>query len=299
MLRFVKAAIWTGLLAYSTGSVAAQPVWQSYSTNEVRQGAAICPVNDTQTGNFFCFALSCPIDGPRGWTVTYVGGAMPGGDVTATLTINGTPAPPMIMQQTSRADYVQLSAPWEPNRDALLADQLAGGGAAELLLDAPNWQAGYLLPLDTAQAPLVEVLRTCPLPAPPAIIDPIEDARAEATQFCGQMSGQLQVADGFVSEPDLNGDGRADLVLNWGAFSCTSGGVSSYCGSAGCVHGMFIALEGGGYKEILETNIRGYSAQVMPVIELNLHGGSCGGVGAERCVKYFTLDQALELDELD
>jgi hypothetical protein len=205
----------------------------------------------------------------------------------------------MTFTQIERDGYVELTAPWETDRDSILADQLAGGGAAQLSLAAPNWQAGYQLSLDSAQGPLVEVLRTCPAPGPPPIADPAEIARAKGAQFCQQMGGTLQVTDGFESRPDLNGDGREDLVLNWGALGCSTGGASGFCGSAGCVHGLFIALEGGGYKEILETNIRGYSAETIPVITLHLHGGSCGGLGADRCVKYYTLDGALELDELD
>ncbi len=299
MFRIGKVIAFLGFFTLCSTSASAQPVWQSYNTSEVRQGAAICPVNDAQTGNFFCFALSCPQEGPREWSITYAGGAAPGGDVTARLTINGSSAPPLLMTETSRSDYVELRAPWDADRDSLMADQLAGGGVAQLSLAAPNWEASYVLPLDTAQGPLGEVFRICPVPGPPPIADPAGLAQAEAAQFCQQNGGVLQVGDGFLSEPDLNGDGRKDLVLDWGAFACTGNSVSAYCGSAGCVHGLYIALKDGGYKELFEFNVHGYDAEVMPVITLYLHGGACGGIGADRCVKYFTIDDALELDPLD
>lgn len=298
MFRIAKPVASAVVLALWSTGAQAQGIWQSYTNEQIRQGAAICPANDPQSGSFFCFALSCAPDGPRQWTITYAGGAEPGGDVRATISVNGAPASPLPFTPVPRAGYVELTAPWDAERDGLLADQLVAGGTARLSLAAPNWQAGYDLPLDGAQGPLVEVLTTCPVPGPPPIADPIAETRAEAARFCQQMGGALQETDGLVSTPDINGDGRDDLVLNWGTLGCTSGG-SPYCGSAGCVHGLFIALEGGGFKEVLETNVRGISARVMPVIELTLHGSACGGIGADRCVKYYTLDDALELDELD
>ncbi|WP_425091182.1 hypothetical protein [Tropicimonas sp. S265A] len=297
-VRVFSAACLYGAVTWAPAAVAQTP-WQSYSNDQIKAGAAVCPTSDAQTGNFFCFALACSHDGPRAWTITYAGGASPGGAVQATLSINGRRAADFTFMEVPRPDYVELQANWEADRDALLSDQLVGGGSARLTLAAPNWTAGYDFSLAGAQAPIVNVVRTCPLPPPPAVMDPVARAQAEAAGFCQQMGGALKVSDDLVSKPDLNGDGREDLVVNWGALGCTTGAMSPYCGSAGCVHGLFVALETGGYKELLETNIRGYEAQTMPVITLHLHGGSCGGVGADRCVKYFTLDEALDLDELD
>jgi hypothetical protein len=58
---------------------------------------------------------------------------------------------------------------------------------------------------------------------------------------------------GFVTERDVNGDGRKDYILDYRNLQCEEVG-SLYCGSAGCLTQVFVSLPDGTYEKVLNEN---------------------------------------------
>jgi hypothetical protein len=110
----------------------------------------------------------------------------------------------------------------------------------------------------------------------------IETKLAELiTDGRSSCDGSFTLLDGAVERIDLNLDDEIDLaVLDAGGFSCDES-TSMYCGSAGCVvHFITSADYFYGYTRGWQI-IRAKSDQ--PIILLELHGVSCGEVGATPC----------------
>jgi hypothetical protein len=53
------------------------------------------------------------------------------------------------------------------------------------------------------------------------------------TDSAGFCEGEFSLADGTVSQIDLNGDGRLDWLMDAGGFRCSTD-ASLYCGTLGC-----------------------------------------------------------------
>src|SRR5690242_11772900 len=74
---------------------------------------------------------------------------------------------------------------------------------------------------------------------PPVVAAAIEENK----KVC---DSKVTLGPGFVAMRDINGDGRADYILDYGAYSC---GESStfFCGTAGCLTQVFASLRDGSY----------------------------------------------------
>ncbi len=123
----------------------------------------------------------------------------------------------------------------------------------------------------------------CSLSAALADLPPeAETARQENAALCREAGGNPVETDAYILQPDLNGDGLPDVVMNLMGLTC-EGAFSLFCGSAGCPvtvwtsgpqghdrawnsYAQDIAIEGG--------TLRAY-----------LHGQFCSPprVGAEGC----------------
>jgi hypothetical protein len=60
---------------------------------------------------------------------------------------------------------------------------------------------------------------------------------------------------GFVTRKDINGDGRPDFILDYGAFTC-DGDRRSLCGSLGCSTQVFASLSDGTYLKVVDETVR-------------------------------------------
>jgi hypothetical protein len=106
----------------------------------------------------------------------------------------------------------------------------------------------------------------------------MEAARKE----CSEPS---KFGKGFVARRDINRDGVADFVLDYGRFEC-GGSSTFFCGTGGCLTQVFASLPNGGYAKVLGENVRQIAFRVVrgrPAMVLDLHGSACGKIGAEPC----------------
>ena len=97
------------------------------------------------------------------------------------------------------------------------------------------------------------------------------------------MGGQAVLSDGFVSRPDFDGDGQADIRLDYGFAQCSTGGFA-WCGTAGCLQTLFHAVDGG-FRPVFSGNVRTMEYTPGPGLTLDLHGMACNRPGADSCVK--------------
>jgi hypothetical protein len=89
---------------------------------------------------------------------------------------------------------------------------------------------------------------------------------------------------GFVFQKDVNGDGIADIILDYEHATCD--GQSNHCGSGGCSVEIFASLKRGRYSYAYGGLVQGYEftkAAGLPAIKLDLHGSFCGKAGVEPC----------------
>ena len=108
-----------------------------------------------------------------------------------------------------------------------------------------------------------------------------------------QCGGKARFKPHFQSEADLNGDGRPDYLLDYGAVVCTEGNkVNRFCGSGGCTLDIFMS-GADGYRQVYGDNVRSWSiarAGGKPVLVLNLHGSFCDRAGYQPCHKRLSWD---------
>lgn len=109
----------------------------------------------------------------------------------------------------------------------------------------------------------------------------VQAAIAAARKGC---EGKTEERRGFVTTRDVNGDGRPDYVLDYGAFRCD--GTADSCGSGGCTTQVFVSMPDGSYRKAYDDLARGVRFQGVrgrPAMILDLHGSACGRVGAADC----------------
>lgn len=91
---------------------------------------------------------------------------------------------------------------------------------------------------------------------------------------------------GFLVERDVNGDGVADVLIDYTHSAC--GASSSYfCGTAGCSF-QLVASVGGRHELVFDDNVhraRFTKLRGRPAMILTVHGSACGRPGADSCAK--------------
>ncbi|WP_101068960.1 hypothetical protein [Roseovarius salinarum] len=263
---------------------AAQPAWQSY-TNAVDgdRGAVTCPVNDAQTGHFYCLALDCAEGGEIGFKLMIAGGGALPEKTTARISVDGRVAGTLSLAQTAAVNHHEYSAPFDPAAHPSLVAAMKVGRRGAITLDPGGLAARQEFSLSGAAQAIDAAMRTCRMPqaaVPPD--NPVARARAEVRGECG---ANTSFGAGFARRADLDGDGRRDILLDYGAVSC--GAMASfYCGNGGCQRTIFRARADGGFDKVFDDVA--YSITPERVLRMETHGSMCGRVGAEGCVLYYT-----------
>ncbi|WP_422373215.1 hypothetical protein [Hoeflea sp.] len=76
----------------------------------------------------------------------------------------------------------------------------------------------------------------------------LELERAEMSSSCTD----IEFLDGYLSEVDANGDELPDYLVNTQRLMC-DGSQMMWCGTAGCVHRIWVQGPGGSFEKALET----------------------------------------------
>jgi len=115
---------------------------------------------------------------------------------------------------------------------------------------------------------LSNALAAPPLPAPVRAV--IDEMKAE----CRSSGGKPGASPGLLSQVDLNGDGRADYVIDAAAFEC-EGAASLFTGSGGSSVQVFAATADGSAAPVFEHGAMGSRVE-QGELWLAVGGPLCG-----------------------
>jgi hypothetical protein len=91
---------------------------------------------------------------------------------------------------------------------------------------------------------------------PPAVAKAVQ----EREKFCAEQGGKPIIGAKFIRQLSLDGDARADFILNDSEFRCTKG-APGFCGSGGCSVEVFLSSAKGGLKSVLTKLGSGYAVR--------------------------------------
>jgi hypothetical protein len=117
----------------------------------------------------------------------------------------------------------------------------------------------------------------------------VEDARKECIAADGK---EITLPKTFLRKADLNGDGRADYIVDFSDVVCDAA-QSLYCGTGGCNLEIFVAQSDGALKSIFSGRALNYKIQPgagTKRIRFQLHGSYCGKSGGTLCTKTHLVD---------
>ena len=119
---------------------------------------------------------------------------------------------------------------------------------------------------------------------PKPLAEKVEAAQKACANF---ENGEFALEWGAVNRVDLDGDLRADWVLNDSAFACSSA-ASLYCGTGGCESHFLVG------ETLTSLQNKGWDVLTFGrnrVLLIDVHGAHCNGINPTPCVEALTWDQ--------
>jgi len=114
-----------------------------------------------------------------------------------------------------------------------------------------------------------------------ALPQQLQDKISIAKEACAEFNGgQFALEWGAIERVDLDGDLRADWVLNESAFACSTA-ASLYGGTGGS---MSHFLADGQLNSLLNRGWEVVSFGRDRVVLADVHGSQCGGINPTPCV---------------
>jgi hypothetical protein len=148
------ALLAVGLASIASPALAEANGWARIATGSpLGKGAAVCPIDDTITGDYLCFTLSCATRGTLQWGLVVTGAGDGSGSVTIDIATDGHPAGSVTLDPIA-SDY--YAASYRPDADAPLTGALRAGRDASfrfsgaLELELPVSLSGSSAALDHA-----------------------------------------------------------------------------------------------------------------------------------------------------
>lgn len=114
-----------------------------------------------------------------------------------------------------------------------------------------------------------------------ALPQQLQDKISIAKEACAEFNrGQFALEWGAIERVDLDGDLRADWVLNERAFACSTA-ASIYGGTGGS---MSHFLVDGKLKSLMNRGWQAVTFGRDRVVLADVHGSECGGINPTPCV---------------
>lgn len=211
---------------------AAAERWQSFQ-DQTSRGAGICPVNDAETGNFFCLTFACQSAAqPPEIAITFAGGELVGGPYSLEVFVDNAPAGRVALRPAPGRGVTRLAAPYRPAQDAPLVTALSRGQSAILKLNNAGQALFHGITLSGSARALAAFQALCP--ALPSMVAP-----PKATGLAplpGAEAGAGTLADGPLSAAEVSSSivGRQ---LFWGD---DQNGVGTVYGPNGRFDGVMV-----------------------------------------------------------
>jgi len=280
---------------------AGETVWRVYDdARRDARGAVICPQTVPRRGDYVCLALDCRDTGPLALRLTASVEVFPdleqparqARSVPGRLVIDGRAFPPAIFYEPRRQKRERLPTEFlallDPRRDAALVAALKAGQEAALVIGPQGAARRLDLSLDGAGAAIDRAQALCPVAryrdmAPAAVqARPFERPQpghrlAELRRACRALSSEMEIGADFARPVDADGDGGADLILDYGAVSCGDG-TRPLCDVAGCVTELWLEQLNRPMQVVSEP-LEDLVLAADGVIALRRPAASCGGAG--------------------
>src|SRR5579864_4080706 len=116
------------------------------------------------------------------------------------------------------------------------------------------------------------------------LLKDLEPYRADCRDAGGELS---QDVDKAIARLDLDGDGRADAIVDMSELRCTTD-FTPYCGTGGCPLLIYRSRGNGKYLRLFDGQVLSYEIEGKgrrKTISFRLHGSFCAKHGPELCVK--------------
>ncbi len=272
--------------------------WEVLPADDSRAGPAamVCPLDDAETGNYFCFSLGCADGGPLHYEIAYAGGA-PLDPPLVGVDVDGQPLTTLAFETQPDENAYLYRAAFDARDHRELIARLRLGNRAALVLGFGGEVMTRDISLLGSGRAIGAVLDACPLPLVP-LKDPAAQVLEQIEAECEALGGTVEVEPGFARAEDLDGDGRTDMVIDFAAAVCSEM-ASLHCGSGGCTVGFYLNRETE-YQPLFVDVIRGYDRAPGGILTLDLHGSFCGLFGYEACIRRFDIStgELVLLDQL-
>ncbi|MBV7378153.1 hypothetical protein [Maritimibacter dapengensis] len=251
-------------------------------------GTAVCPYEDPAGGNHNCLSLECQPGEPLTLAVSLAGFDAPD-SVTLGLSIEGEDLWDLRLLRQSDGRYAKgmSGAQWA---DGLAALQAGAWGAVTFSTEAYLWHDH--LPLNGSRDGIAAALDACWTARTDPALNPAQAAREDVRAWCAdRLNRPATINDGFTREEDIDGDGRRDVIANYGAVNCGPIG-GAWCGWAGCDLALHLARDDG-YLQAFRGIAEGFRV-VEDGVVIRRHISECGPDHAGVCaVRYRATDEGL------
>ncbi|MEC7762598.1 MAG: hypothetical protein VX874_11890 [Pseudomonadota bacterium] len=276
-MRFIP--LFLAMLGLSALPAAAQD-WSFDPDVEGEVRAVACPLEEDETGNYMCLMVGCDAGQPLRWRVVAAGGDLPD-PLRINMFVDEEPSGFLSLRQTASDVPLDYVAQVDPDREVRLLEALRAGGGATMVLDPDGAAIERALSLRGSGRAIASAMEACPMRAP-AVEDPVASVLSSLEAECKDLGGVLEMVGGFERAEDLDGDGRDDLIIEYGGAPCTTA-LSLHCGSGGCVSDIYMARDQG-YVRAWSDVVRDVLNEDGPGVAISVHGSACDLAGAQNCV---------------
>ncbi|WP_298494732.1 hypothetical protein [uncultured Maritimibacter sp.] len=253
--------------------------WTIVPRNEITPTtrATICPHEDPGRGTHNCISLECTPNDPLTLAATIAGFGDPD-HLRLTIDLAGR-APLELLLPVRDDGRFAIGLSGRHHRATLEALQSGASGTVTFATDAHLWRDH--LPLAGSREAIDHALAACWTDRADPDRDPDRAARDEVRAFCADtLNAPAVLTEGFSRHEDLDGDGKPDWLINYGAATCGPIG-SAWCGWAGCDLAIHLAREDG-YLPAFRGIAEGFRLQGDRII-LRRHVSECGDSATSPC----------------
>ena len=153
-----------GVCLFLTAATAAAQAWQTFS-HDLGSGAATCPVDDPDSGEFFCFAIACLPGDPTPHIRIGVSGDPTEGELAPLqVHVDGRPVGRLFLRRAAAEGMQDYRIPVDPARDTELIEALRVGNRATLVFGIGIHAVVETMSLSGSQSAIEQVAGLCGSP---------------------------------------------------------------------------------------------------------------------------------------
>jgi hypothetical protein len=297
----------------------AETEWRIYERRDRPfRGAIICPLTAPRQGGYLCISFDCRFGRPVALRLTASHPMFPAQLERGSrrlpdphpfvLGVDGRVVAEMTLQKMWRgrrpADATDYAVPYDRRVHADAVRALRAGREGTIVVGSGEQARRLDFSLAGADVAIGAALEMCPI-ARYGQMDP-DGPFADSSEIptpghriapmrrgCAALGGDLVLGAGFATVVNPDGDGSEDLMLDYGALSCTDG-TRPFCSEAGCLTELWLRDKGQLTRVIAEPLA---SLEMPGEGVLELRRAACGGSGPPCVTRYLARDGMIWLQD--